>query len=154
MRTKVCLLLAIVVVSAGCPPERCAGCDPRAAAIQFERVSTMTPTSGMVRITGVVTNWGQSPFVSGQGQQSVLLYEGGDLVAQQPFTNLAVDASVEVVYEREWSTQDEFRPPLYTMMLSYDPDIFIDGNASNDDCNLDNNDRSRSTSGLDALFEL
>lgn len=146
-----CMGLVVMMTLAGCPPAQCNGPDPAATAINYELLSTTTPTSGDVEITGVVRNRGTMPFTSGEGQQSVQLWEGGTMVASQAFTNLAVDATVEVTYERNWSTQDEFRPPSYTVLLAYDPDIYIDGNDENDDCNSNNNDFARGTAALDAL---
>ena len=148
----ICMGLVLVVTVTGCPPARCAGPDPQATAINYTLLSTTTSTSGDVRITGVVTNRGMESFLSSQGQQAAYLYEGSELVATQEFINLAVDATVEVSYERNWSTQDEFRPPSYTVLIAYDPDIYIDGNDNNDDCNSNNNDFARGTSGLDDLF--
>jgi hypothetical protein len=36
--------------------------------------------------------------------------------------------------------------------VSYDPDIRLDGNPKNDDCNTSNNVRDRAGSELSALF--
>lgn len=146
-----CLAGALLVLLIGCPPPPCDGPDPAVTAINYQLLSTTSPTSGNVRITGVVRNRGTMLFNSGEGQQSVYIYEGSELVATQDFTTVAVNATVEVTYERNWSTQDEFRPPSYTVLLAYDPDIYLDGNEENDDCNSDNNDLARGTAALDAL---
>ena len=158
MRTKLrllqgCLLLAILVLFTGCPPPHCEGPDPRAMEIRYSLISSSSPFTGTVRIAGVVSNWGLSPFESSQGQQSVLLYEGDELVGQQDFSELPVNGAVEVTYERTWNIAEEFRQTSYTVIVDYDPDIFIDGNPNNDDCNLADNDLTRSSAGLDALFE-
>ena len=147
------LVFVCVTVLPGCP-RRCSGPDPKAESIGYELLSMTSSRGGVVRITGVVTNYGQSPFLSAEGQQSALLFEGDQLVAQQDFTNLDVDEDVVVSFERTWSTVDEFRPPSYMLMVDYDPDIDIDGNPDNDDCNRNNNERTRSTSALDAFFDL
>jgi hypothetical protein len=153
MKTIVCFVcLTAMIAMVGCPPAVCNGPDPRATAINYELVSTTSSTSGTVRIIGVVTNRGTMDFVSGVGQQAVQLYQGGELVASQDFTTLAVNESVQVTYERLWSTTDEFRPPSFTVLIAYDPDIFLDGNPQNDDCNLNNNDFARGTAALDMLF--
>lgn len=132
---------------------RCEGPDPRADSIDFELVAVESDTTGVVRVTGVVINNGQSAFESGEGQQDVFLYEGEQLVATQPFVNLDVDETVEVVYERDWNVSSEFKPSDYRLVISYDPDIRLDGNPDNDDCATDNNELTRGTGDIDALFE-
>ena len=146
----VCALVLLTLVT-GCP-QPCDGPDPQATSITYLRVSTTTETSGIVRITGIVTNRGSLPYVSGEDQQSLNLYEGDQLISTEDFTDLDVGETVEVSFERLWSSQDEFRRPTYTNDITYDPDIYIDENEQNDDCNVDNNERIRSTVGLDALF--
>ena len=58
-------------------------------------------------------------------------------------------------YEREWNssspTEGEF-PPDYIVKISYDPDILIDGNPDNDDCNPGNNEVTRSGAGINTLL--
>lgn len=154
MRKTMTTLVAVGMVWAlgGCPPPRCEGPDPKAMSISYTKVSDSGSGSGEVTITGRVTNRGMTDFTSSEGQQAVYLYEGSQLIAQTAFVNLAVDASVTVTYTRSWSLSDEFRPPSYTVELAYDPDIFIDGNPGNDDCNLNNNSLERDTSAIDALF--
>jgi hypothetical protein len=154
MKLRLGTLALVMIVFSGCPPSRCEGPDPRATSIQYTLLGSTSTTSGTVRITGVVTNRGQSNFDSSAGQQSVYLYEGFELVAQQDFVDLAVDDTVEVSYDRNWNTADEFRPPTYQVMVLYDPDIYIDGNPNNDDCDQTNNDLERSTAALDGFFEL
>lgn len=146
-----------VVASNGCPPSLEPGCDtgpdPAAIDLQFEEVELLGIGFGTVRITGIVENLGPADFDSSQGQQSVQLWEDQSMVAETPFVDLAVGEQVKVTYDRTWSKSDEFKPRRYTVLLSYDPDIFIDGNQGNDDCDLDNNEAMRGTEAIDALFE-
>lgn len=134
--------------------------DPAAARIDFSIVSRTSQFAGVVRIAGVVRNVGAASYESGPTQQSVLLYEvpiGGTaaLKANQAFQNLAPGEEVTVTYERNWdsssSAEGEF-PPDYRIILSYDPDIYLDGNPMNDDCNGSNNDLTRSGADINALF--
>lgn len=134
--------------------------DPAAARIDFSIVSLTSQFAGVVRIAGVVRNIGAASYESGPTQQSVLLYEvpiGGTAVlkANQAFQNLAPGAEVTVTYERNWDSsspaEGEF-PPDYRIILTYDPDIYMDGNPMNDDCNGGNNDLTRSGAGINALF--
>jgi hypothetical protein len=112
-------------------------------------------STGTVKIEGVVRNAGTSDYTSNANQQIALLYEqilGGKttLVARQPFQDLAVNATVKVAYTRRWNRSDEF-PPTYTLVISFDPDIYIDGNNNNDDSNTANNKLSKSGEAINAL---
>lgn len=130
--------------------------DPATTKIKYELIRRISPTQGRVRITGVVKNIG-SQYTSGSNQQGVLLYElhpGGvapRAVKDQAFQNLAPGQEVTIVFERDWSASDEF-PPDYAIQLTYDPDITIDGNPRNDDCNLRNNRFQRRGSEINALL--
>lgn len=134
--------------------------DPAATQIQFAITNQTSQFRGTVKITGVVKNIGDSLFDSGSGQQSVLLYEiplGGSpiLRAQKNFEDLAPGQKLKLSYSRNWDasspSEGEF-PPNYRVVISYDPDIYIDGNPFNDDANLGNNQRDRSGSGINDLF--
>ena len=62
--------------------------------------------------------------------------DGGTIVAQKPITNLAPGASLTLSWERDWNSsspsEGEF-PNSYRLLISYDPDIYMDGNDNNDD---------------------
>lgn len=125
--------------------------------IDYTLLEQTSTTTGRVEIKGIVDNYGSQAFMSGEGQQAAQLWEvdaGGQskMVSSVEFQNLALNETVEVTYERDWSTADEFPPQSYRLLLSYDPDILLDGNPNNDDCNPNNNTRTRSTSGIGALF--
>lgn len=134
--------------------------DPAVQRIDFAIVSKTSQFSGKVRITGVVKNVGFEPYISGPNQQEVFLYEGPmggtpRLVARQKFQNLNPGQEVRVVYERNWDAsspaEGEF-PPSYKVIITYDPDIRMDGNPKNDDCNMNNNQKERSGTEINALF--
>lgn len=132
--------------------------DLFAEAINFSilKVDPVNPTSNaLVKIEGVVRNAGTSDYTSNTNQQIALLYEqilGGKttLVARQPFKDLPVNATVKFSYTRRWNQSDEF-PPTYTLVISFDPDIYIDGNNNNDDPNTANNKISKSGEAINAL---
>jgi hypothetical protein len=168
MRTITCSLFfaSLLLSMGGCPGldqlgdiilpndlTRCSGPDPRAVEIEYELVRQDTDTSGRIRVTGTVDNHGRVAFSSSSGQQSVVLYEGDAIVATEDFVNLLIDEEITVTYERDWSLSDEFLPTQYKLMLSYDPDIYIDDNELNDDCNTNNNEVTEDTSGITALFD-
>ena len=131
--------------------------------LEAERISfsleTLTEFTGNATITGTVTNIGDN-FSSGTGQQAILLYEkplGASsllpehLVATLEFVNLGANESLNVSYTRFWSRSEEF-PPDYVLVISYDPDLFLDGNESNDDTNHDNNSVTESGFAIHDLF--
>jgi hypothetical protein len=104
-----------------------------------------------VKITGTVRNVGKGAFASNPGQQAVYLYEGDKIVASKNFTNLASNATLTVSFTRKWSSGTEF-PPMYKLVILYDPDIYLDGNPANDDANSSNNQIQRSGQGLNDLL--
>ncbi len=140
-----------------CRPPPCP--DPAVEAIDVEIVSLTSKFEGQVRITGRMRNLG-GLFDSGAGQQSLQLYEQytgahAVLVAHVDFEDLDPDETLEVTYVRHWDSsspsEGEF-PPKYMVVISYDPDIYMDGNERNDDCNSDNNVRERSGWDINDLF--
>ena len=108
---------------------------------------------GTATITAVVTNIGSDPYVSNSNQQGVLLYEQtsglatGTIVADQEFGNLGVGESIYVSYSRTWNQSTEF-PPDYKAVITFDPDLYLDGNLSNDDDVSSNNERTESSEEL------
>jgi hypothetical protein len=134
--------------------------DPAAASIDFSITNRTSLFGGVVRVVGKVKNVGNATFESGRGQQIAQLLEivpGGTprVVASAPFERLAPGAEVPLVFSRAWNAsspaEGEF-PPTYRLVLSYDPDIAIDGNTKNDDCRTDNNRLERSGTAINALF--
>lgn len=140
--------------------------DPAAFEIRFQIVRRNSQFQGLVRITGVVKNVGGKSFVSGPNQAKAYLYQlpagvpcgnatGGTIVAQQEIRNLAPGATMELIFEREWNSsspnEGEF-PNCYRLIISYDPDIYMDSNVDNDDCNQNNNTKDRSGTEINQLF--
>ena len=156
MKTKVSVfvvVLSAVAMSGLTCPEDCASTDPNLAVDRIDAtlVSQQSTTMGTVRIDGVVQNKGGSTFDSSPDQQSVQLYDGTTLLAQEDFEDLAVGATVTVSYTVEWNTNSEF-PPTYTVLIALDPDIFMDGNPNNDDCPTSDNARQLTPSEINDLF--
>ena len=146
MKRKIAVLgLSIVLVGAmgaNCiPPELFEQLNcPNPSAISLDvEVLTKSGSSGTIRLTGVVRNIGLQPFLSSTGQQSVQLYDStSTLLAQVNFTNLTPGQAVTLTYETTWSSSNEF-PPTYQLLISYDPDILLDANPDNDDCDATDN---------------
>lgn len=135
-------------------PSRCQGPDPACMSIEYSLLSQTSATEGTVLVKGVVQNIGLADFLSDPNQQSVQLWADGVMVAMTPFEDLVVDEQVTVEEELGWDTESEF-PPVqhYQLIVTYDPDILLDDNLSNDDCRFTNNSIYRSTVDIDALFD-
>lgn len=135
--------------------------DLEASSITFS-VDPQQEFFGVATITGTVTNVGNGDFTSGEGQQGILLYERplgaaapGNLVNTVVFTSLNVGESLTVSFSRPWDAsspaEGEF-PPEYILRVSYDPDIFIDGNDNNNDNNSSNNSLTVSGGEINTMF--
>lgn len=135
-------------------PEDCMPGQPNPAAVRidFSLVEQTSDTTGRVRIVGVIENLGSGTFSSSAGQQNVHLLEGTTEVASTDFVMMETGDFVMVTYERDWDTSNEF-PPVYRVAITYDPDIFIDGNAANDDCATSDNALERDGAEINSLFD-
>ena len=71
-------------------------------------------------------------------------------MATQSFQNLAKDAEIKTSFIREWDKSIEF-PPSYILIISYDPDIYLDGNPDNNDTNSINNKMEKSSTGINTM---
>ena len=136
------------------PPERiqplivCT--DPAAAEIRVSNVRTRRDGAAIIYdfdVVGTVRNIGVTAWSSGRDQQSANLTLGSRTVARRDFPALAAGGSVSLRSRMSLHGSDEF-PPSVELWITYDPDIFIDGNRGNDDCRLGNNTRRLSGSEL------
>lgn len=133
--------------------------DLKAESLTFSVVKT-APFVGVATIKGTILNIGDT-FASGDNQQSIILYEKilgtpmGVVVARKSFKNLEVGETLEVSYNRIWNSsspaEGEF-PPEYTLVIGYDPDLYLDGNVHNDDVNSENNRLTKSGKGINRVF--
>lgn len=132
--------------------------DLSATAINFSVVTCKDKLHATVQVEGVVKNTGGLSYSTGANQQVALLYENSGsrprLVATKVFQNLSPGQEVRVTYTRAWykasPAEGEF-PPTYILIISYDPDIYIDGNDNNDDSNSANNKMEKSGSEINAM---
>jgi hypothetical protein len=132
--------------------------DPSAVKVGFQVLSKdrTWPTRGRIRITGEVKNVGSTPFQSDPRQAIAYLNEASPGArpvtrAQQDIGSLAAGASIMLNYERDWDTATEF-PPTYTLQITYDPDIYLDANKKNDDCNQKNNKAELTGTAINAAW--
>lgn len=120
--------------------------DPKAMGVKFAVISkdpAWPTTRGKIRITGEVKNVGNAAFESDPRQASAQLLEErpgvrAEMKAQQNIARLNPGQSINLNYDRAWDVATEF-PPKFILMIVYDPDIYIDANKKNDDCNRNNN---------------
>ncbi len=89
-----------------------------------------------VRVTYGVKNVSTIDYVSGANQQAIVLSRHGSEVGVGRFAqlNAGQSASWSVIVRRPFEI-----PHTYKAVFSHDPDLFIDGNEMNDDCNRANN---------------
>ncbi len=123
--------------------------------ILFGIVNQTSPTTGVVSITGVITNRGNKEYRSEIQQQSILLFENGTLKLVRPFKFLGVNQQEMIVYQRNWNTSANAQggnPPSYRVAVAYSDDILTDSNLDNNDCNLTNNLMFRSGDRINDLF--
>jgi hypothetical protein len=124
--------------------------NPAAYRVDFNLLPKHTKFTGRVSITGVIKNLGGS-YETRPNQQLMSLYEDSRMVASAPFGNLAPGQEASVNYQRDWNVSTEF-PPTYKLIISYDPDILLDSNKQNDDCNNGDNNKTRSGVEINRLF--
>jgi len=140
--------------------------DPAAVEIRFDIVRRYSQFNGRIRITGVVKNIGTKAFIAGPNQAKAYLYQlpagvpcpnatGGTIVAQREIRNLAPGATLAVSWERDWNSsspsEGEF-PNCYRLLITYDPDIYMDASKDNDDCNQNNNKKERSGTEINDML--
>ena len=122
-----------------------AGIDPAVVALRVDVKRQVSPSTADIEIVGVVQNIGSEDFLSTANQQSVQLYQktpgaADRMLLKKEFLNLKSGQKVEVRHRLQWSTSVEF-PANYLVMISYDPDITLDGNPNNDDVKRADNRR-------------
>jgi len=125
-------------------------------------VRTTAQFRGRIQVTGVVKNVGDKPFLNKgrPGCAGIYLYAvpmGGQpqLVQKIDMVDLAPGATQTITHQRDWDAsspnEGEF-PPSFRLAISYDPDIRMDSNPDNDDCNMNNNRIEKSGTEINALF--
>lgn len=132
--------------------------DPAVVDIKFSVVRRYSQFRGRVRITGIVKNIGGADYISGPNQQLIVL-DAGDAahpLKVKKFQNLRKGEEVRIVYETDWNSsspsEGEF-PPTFRVYITYDPDINMDSNPKNDDCNLKNNGKSKSGKAINDMLK-
>lgn len=122
-----------VVVSAGCE-------NPAVVSLD---VTTTPLAGGSVKVTvkAVVKNIGGSAYLSNPGQQALNIYKNGTLLCSQPFEYLAKGASFGKTCEFTVKKLTAAQTFSIKAIIAYDPDILLDANPNNDDCNNADNSK-------------
>jgi len=134
------------------PKPTCA--DPAAHSIGFSVVSKTSPTTGRVRITGVVKNVGPDPYVSHIFKPTAFLSETNSFrpKAERTFEKLAHGEEITLVYERDWPPKPPTPlPPTYYLWIDFPPPKTTLGGAE-PDCNRSNNHKERNGAEINGLF--
>jgi hypothetical protein len=121
--------------------------DPAITNINFKVMSRTAPGTGQVRIQVYLKNLGGRDFASEPGQARVDLYEhypgaSPTLIKTKEFTTLTAGSLTKIIRLRKNWVAGDF-PPTYRAEIVYTPDIRMDGNKQNDDCDLKNNEKKR-----------
>jgi hypothetical protein len=133
-----------------------ASSDLAAKEIKYTLLRKDSPYKGRVKITGVIQNVGRRQYVEVPGTaQLVSLSESNDTSVspspssfrtfrgEQRIPNLLPGEKMEISYETEWITSNEF-PPVYA--------VTIYAFEANYDCNTSNNRIQRQGEPINALF--
>ncbi|HEX7045281.1 MAG TPA: hypothetical protein VF203_11775 [Burkholderiales bacterium] len=113
--------------------------DPAAQPLRVVHVRKGPDRTYVFYLVAPVKNLGSSTFRANRGQAEITLRMGTRVVNRQPLTVLAPGATRDGgTTISGWRLSDEF-PPDFTLEISYDPDIRVDGNPENDDCRMTNN---------------
>lgn len=139
------------------PPAPTMACrvDPSVTGIAIAIVKRTSSTTGVVTITGVITNRGTRDYVSEIQQQSIQIFENGVVKLTKPFQYLSPNGQEFIVYQRNWDTSASAQgsnPPTYRVRIVYGADVLTDANPNNNDCDLTNNLMSRSGDLINNLF--
>ena len=137
------------------PPTMACRVDPSVTDLLFAIVNRTSRTTGVVSITGVITNRGNRDYVSEIQQQSIQIFENGVVKLTKPFQYLNPNGQEFIVFQRNWDTAANAqggKPPTYRVRIVYSADVLTDANPNNNDCDLTNNLMSRSGDRITALF--
>lgn len=146
-------------------PIICNGPDPAVTALQVnEGVTTRNGRRvGILSITSTLKNIGTKDYTSRRGQQSfsiqvkdpsisgprsIHIVKSKDFPVLRKGASITLRGTYEIPYFIEWGHRTprygECRASLIIYgTISYDPDIFMDANPHNDDCNLKNNTKQK-----------
>lgn len=127
----------------------CAGPD-LAASIGVERIVANGDGSYDFTLMGTVRNAGQDHWSSGDGQQIFVWRQGGRELGNMSWNGNLSPGQVAFRRARRvegWRPGTEFTSG-FEFAIVYDPDISMDGNPNNDDCNSNNNEAKLSRDEL------
>lgn len=107
--------------------------------------------SGRIQAKAVLKNVGSADYVTRPNQQTVQIYHGRRLLTNAPFGNLRAGQVKIITAQLPWNAAGEFQQGLKAL-IAYDPDIRLDGNPRNDDCNMGDNQKTVAPARINRLF--
>ena len=106
---------------------------------------------GTIQAKAVLNNRGNADYVTNPNQQSVQIHLGRRLLKNERFGNLRKGETKIIAVQLPWNAAGEFQENL-TARIVYDPDIRMDGNPRNDDCNMRDNSKTVTPAQVNRLF--
>lgn len=106
---------------------------------------------GTIQLKAVLKNIGTANYVSRSNQQSVQIHQGRRLLKNERFGNLRKGEVKIIAVQMPWNAAGEFQQNLKASIV-YDPDIRMDGNKQNDDCNMRDNTKTIAPARVNRLF--
>ena len=152
------LFISLLFLLSGCDnnePETAPNIDLTAESLEFSLEKT-DELEGNVTISGTIKNIGED-YRSNEGQQTIQLVEKpaagqAEVLATKKFKDLDAGATLEITHVIQgWRASQEF-PPSFILRISFDPDLFIDGNTHNDDSNEHNNSLEKPGQEINQFF--
>jgi hypothetical protein len=123
-----------------------AGCPDPAVTLRVGWPGRNADGTYTFRLLASIVNQGSAPFHSQRRQTHITLSEGPRVLLSEVWASpalntvdLAPGAGISAVaLVANWNPRSEFLAD-FTAQISYDPDIRMDSNPQNDDCNAANN---------------
>jgi hypothetical protein len=128
----------------GVPPR--AGCPDPAVTLRVGWPGRNADGTYTFRLLASIVNQGSVPFRSQRRQTHITLNEGPRVLLSEVWASPALNTvdlapgagASAVALVANWNSRSEFLAD-FTAQISYDPDIRMDSNPENDDCNASNN---------------
>ncbi|KAF1711251.1 hypothetical protein CSC70_04870 [Pseudoxanthomonas kalamensis DSM 18571] len=134
-------------------PGECLGPDPAITEVGVQRLRRTADGKYYFDVFATVRNLGKTAWSSGTGQQSLTIRVNGRNLPGIDFTSLEPGQERGQVDDQErWAPYNNLANTV-TASITYDPDIYADGNKANDDCNPGNNQKTLSSTEVIRLLQ-
>lgn len=125
--------------------------NPAIVELQVGIIRKTSRFAGTIQLKAVLKNIGNADYVSAPNQQSVQIHHGRNLLKNERFGNLRKGEVKIIAVQLPWNAAGEFQDNM-TARIVYDPDIRMDGNPRNDDCNMRDNSKTVRPAQANRLF--